>query len=457
MRRTVGGLTIPGTRYARSGDISIAYQVFGDGDVTVLAIPPAAQSVDQIWDWPPVHHYFERWAAFARVAHFDKRGTGQSDRVDGATSLEERMDDLRAVMDAVGFEQATLYGLSEGGPLAMLFAATYPERTNSLILQGASAGGSADRDCEFYVEQAVWDELIDAWAEGWGTPATLTAQAFCPSQIGDAHFIEWMNRYERSAATPKSLRQLMDMNRRIDVRHIAETISCPTLVLHASRDPLISIDRGRWLADHIPGARFVEYDSGDHFPLFVAVDEQLDAIESFLTGGLLEGTIDRVLATVLFSNVVRSTERAATMGDAAWRALLDRHDASMAQSVAIHRGSVIKGTGDGFLATFDSPARAIRCSTEMHSRARSMELELRSGIHTGEVERRGQDIAGIGVHIGARVASLAGPDEIYVSSAVPPLVLGSGFEFDERGEHQLKGVPGDWKVYAVRTAGSARA
>jgi pimeloyl-ACP methyl ester carboxylesterase len=440
-------MEVPETRYADAEGAAIAYQVYGSGSVNVVAVPPAASCVERLWDWESAHHYFERWGAFARVAHFDKRGTGYSDRVAGPVPFDQRMDDIRAVMDAAGFDRAAVFGLSEGGPLSMLFAAAHPERASALVLQGTSPQFGGDPEYREIVEQ-----FIDAWVDGWGTESSLTPSMFCPSMLDDAPWLRQLRSYEMASATPSSLRTLMTWNLDIDVRHVLPAITCPTLVLHARGDRVAPIDRGRALAGQIAGAELFEYDSDDHFPCFDAVDEQLDVVERFLTGELRGGPIDRYLATVAFTDVVGSTARAASIGDRGWRTLLDHHDRVVRGLIDDHRGVLVNTTGDGVVATFDAPGRAIACAEQMCEAAASMDLPIRAGVHTGEIERRGADIAGIAVHIGARVAALASAGEVLVSASVPPLVVGSGIEFADRGEHELKGVPGLWRIYAAKSA-----
>jgi class 3 adenylate cyclase len=283
-------------------------------------------------------------------------------------------------------------------------------------------------------------------ADSWASPDTMVLPLFIPSQIGDEGFLRWLLRFQRAAATPATIRRLMELNVEIDVRHIVESIRCPTLVLHATGDRVIDPAHGRWLAEHIPGAQHATYESSDHYPLLDAVDEHLDVIEEFLTGELAPTPDDRVLATVLFTDIVDSTSRATALGDAAWHAMLDRHDDAVSREIARHGGRVVHGTGDGLLATFDSPSRAIRCAHAAIEAIAPLGLEMRAGVHTGEIERRGDDVAGIAVHIGARVAALAGAGEVYASASVPPLVVGSEIRFSDRGDHQLKGVTGDWHV-----------
>ena len=441
-------MPIPDTKYAKAGDAAVAYQVYGSGEHRVVAVPGAISNVEMAWEWAPMHHFFERWGSFATIAHFDKRGTGCSDRIAGPASMEERMEDFHVVMDAVGWERATVYGLSEGGPLACLFAATYPERTERLILQGAMARFVRAPGYEFGFDPQALDRFCGAWAEGWGTPETLTIPFFVQSQTGDDAFLQWFMRFERLSSTPANLRAMMALNAEIDVRHVLPTIRVPTLVVHARQDRAVPIEFGRYLADHIPGARFFEYD-GEHFPSLAGVDESLDAVERFATGTVHSSPVNRVLATIVFTDICGSTERAAALGDRGWRDLLDRHDEAMRGVLARHGGAEVNTMGDGLLATFDSPARAVRCAADMTEAAGAMGLGIRAGVHTGEVERRNGDVAGIAVHIGARVAGLADTGEVLVSGAVPPLVVGSGLEFADRGEHELRGVPGQWRVYAL--------
>jgi class 3 adenylate cyclase/pimeloyl-ACP methyl ester carboxylesterase len=441
-------MEIPDTKYAKAGDAAVAYQVYGSGEHKVVAVPGIVSNCELIWEWPPAHHFLERWGSFATVAHFDKRGTGCSDRIAGVASVEERMEDFHVVMDAVGWDRATIYGLSEGAAMACLFAATYPERTERLILQGGFARIVATEGYEFGLSEEFLREFSEQWAASWGTPETLTIPFFVQSQLGDEAFLRWFNRFERLSSTPSNLFATMMMNAGIDVRHVLPTIQVPTLVVHARQDLAAPIVHGRYLADHIPGAEFFEYD-GEHMPSLHGVDECADAIERFITGTVRNRTSDRVLATVLFTDICDSTARAASVGDQQWRGMLDSHDDALRGVLNRHGGVEVNTTGDGLLATFDSPARAVRCAAEMVGAARGVGLDIRTGVHTGEVERRGTDVAGIAVHIGARVAALAGAGEVLVSGSVPPLVAGSGLEFVDRGEHELKGVPGQWRVFSV--------
>jgi len=448
---TRGGLRIPETHYARAGQAAIAYQVYGSGKHRVVAVPGAISNVEMGWEWPPSHRFFERWGSFATVAHFDKRGTGSSDRTDGAASMEARMEDFHVVMDAVGWEKATVYGLSEGGPLACLFAATYPDRTESLVLQGSFARLTDAPDFPIGYDRAAYDRFCAMWAGTWGTPETLTIPYFVQSQVGDEAYMRWLTKFERLSSTPSNLLAMMALNAEIDVRHVLPTIKVPTLVLHGRQDRVIAIEHGRYLAENIPGATLFDYD-GEHIPTLVGVEESVDAVERFITGAVRSVRSDSVLATVLFTDICGSTERAASVGDREWRNVLDRHDEEARAVLARHGGMEVKATGDGMLATFDSPARAVRCASDMVEAAEATGLSIRAGVHTGEVERRGDDIAGIAVHIGARVASLAEGGDVLVSASVPPLVVGSGLEFEDRGDHQLKGVPGSWRIFRLMDA-----
>jgi class 3 adenylate cyclase/alpha-beta hydrolase superfamily lysophospholipase len=442
-------MPIPDTRYAMAGDAAVAYQVFGSGEHRVVFVPGAVWNVELLWEWAPFHRYFERWGSFTTVAQFDQRGTGSSERIQGAPSVEERMEDISVVVDAVGWERATIFGgLGDSGPLACLFAATYPERTESLILQGTFACWTRAPDYEIGFDRADFDGFCAAWAARWGTPKTLSVPLFAPSQVGDEAFLRWWTRYERQSTTPQNLLALMAWNADLDVRQVLPAIRVPTLVVHARQDRAFPVELGRYLAAHIPGATLVEYD-GETTPYLVGMDEQLDAIERFVTGTVHRPASDRVLATVLFTDIVGSTERAAVLGDRDWKSLLDRHDEALRDVLARHGGVEVDTAGDGMLSTFDSPARAVRCASEMTEATQAIGLEIRAGVHTGEIERRGQHVAGIAVHIGARVAALAGAGEVLVSGTVPPLVVGSGLDFADRGDHELKGVPGTWHLFAV--------
>ncbi len=375
---------------------------------------------------------------------FDKRGVGLSDRNVGAPTLEERMDDVRAVMVAVGSERAALIGVSEGGPMSILFAATYPERTVALVLFGTMARVRRDLDYPHGNEEAIATlyQIVDRC---WGTGESL--DVFAPSLLANKRSREFMGREERTSGSPGTVRAFLDTLVGIDVRAVLPAVSVPTLVLHARDDVTVPIDDGRWLADHIEGAHFVEL-PGKHLA-FALEPRFADEIESFLTGQHHSVTTDRVLSTVLFSDIVGSTEQAAAGGDRHWKEILDRHDAVVNREIETFRGKLVKSTGDGVLATFDGPARAVFCGCRLRESLRPLGIEVRVGLHTGEIEVRGDDIRGISVHIGARLAAVANANEVLVSRTVTDLVAGSGIEFVDRGIHQLKGVPGDWQLFAV--------
>ena len=445
---TRGGMAIPDTMYAKAGGVSVAYQIYGSGQQRVLGSPGMISNVEVFWEWAPAHELWERWGSFATCADFDKRGTGGSDHIEGTASVEERMQDFLVVMDAIGWERATIFGFAEGGPLACLFAATNPERTERLILQNSFARAVRGPGYEIGLTRAEYDEFAQAWAKHWGTPETLSVPLFWPAQRNDEGFRRWMARLERSVSTPGNLLGMMRLNAELDVRHVLPAIHVPTLVVHARQGAALPVEHGRYLAENIAGATLIEYDA-TRSQTYGAVDESMDAIEEFVTGEVQSPVDDRVLATVVFTDICGSTEQAAALGDRDWKALLDRHYEALREVLVRHGGTEVKTTGDGMLSMFDSPTRAVRGASDMVEAARANRLEIRAGVHTGELERRGNDVAGIAVHIGARVGALAGEGEVLVSAAVPPLVVGSGLNFVDRGEHELKGVPGTWRLFAV--------
>jgi pimeloyl-ACP methyl ester carboxylesterase len=433
----------PVTRYAKSGDVHIAYQVFGEGPLNLVLAPPFVSNIENYWDEPDFSRWLLRLASYARVVMLDKRGTGMSDRVSELPGLDERIDDLRAVMDAAGMEQAALLGMSEGGPLTALFAATYPERCRALVLYGTFA-----RFASWLPTEEALAEFLGYIDQAWGTGGSLPL--FAPTRANDPSFQRWWGRFERLGASPAAASALMRMNSQIDISGILPTIRVPTLVIHRTEDVTINVEGGRYLAEHIPGARYLELPGTDHIP-FVGdnADEIADAIEEFLTGARAPVTVDRVLATVLFTDIVGSTEKAAALGDRRWRDLLDNHHATIRRNLVRFRGHEIKTTGDGILATFDGPARGVRCACAIADEIRPLGIEVRAGLHTGECEMIDDDVGGIAVHIGARVASFAGAGEVLVSSTVKDLVAGSGLRFGDRGSRSLKGVPGEWRIFAV--------
>jgi pimeloyl-ACP methyl ester carboxylesterase len=435
-------------RFTRSGGVDVAYRVVGEGPIDLVYVEGSLTHLEVEWDIPQIRRYFERIASFSRLILFDKRGVGMSDRVPGATTLEERMDDIRAVMDAVGSERAAVLGESEGGPLGMLFAAAHPERTVALILLGAEVRERRDDDWP-------WGELTDeqfeaamtTFPERWGKG--MGFQHYFPS-IGD---VEWgrrlLARLQQHAGTPSSAEAFIRMAFDIDVRHVAPTINVPTLILHSVEDRVCHVENARFLARTIPGAKYVELPGGDHIPI-LEPDHAVAEIREFLTGTRESSASDRVLATVLFTDLVGSTARAVEVGDHRWRDLVEQHHAAVRRELGRFDGREVDTAGDGFFATFDGPARAIRCARAIIEAVRPLGLDVRAGLHTGEVELADGKVAGIAVNIGARVAARADAGEVLVSSTVKDLVAGSGIEFDDRGTASLKGVPGEWRLFAAR-------
>jgi class 3 adenylate cyclase len=437
------------TQYAKSGDLHIAYQVTGTGPLDLVFVPGFVSHLEYQWEHPESARFFERLSSFSRLIRFDKRGTGLSDRVGGIPTLEQRMDDVRAVMDAVGSERAALFGVSEGGPMSLLFAATYPERTSALVLYGSYARRAWAPDHPFGRTDEEMGRIIETMEREWGGPVGV--EIWVPSMAGDERFRQWWANYLRLAGSPGTAVSVMRMNMEIDVRHVLPAVRVPTLVIHRTGDRLTRVEQGRYLAERIPAARLAELPGDDHVPFFNS-DQIIDEVEEFLTGTRHATEADRVLATVLFTDIVGSTERAAALGDRKWRDLLDGYYALARRELARFRGREIDTAGDGFFAAFDGPARAIRCAAALTAGVRSLGIEIRAGLHTGECEVIGQKVGGIVVHIGARVAGLAKPGEVLVSSTVKDLVAGSGLGFEERGAHTLKGVPGEWRLYAVTRA-----
>ena len=427
------------TRYAQSGDVSIAYQVIGEGGLDVVLVPGAFTHLEHLQLEPRVVHLNRRLASFSRLITFDKRGTGLSDRTVAIPTLEQRMDDVRAVMDAVGSERAALFGVSEGGPMSMLFAATYPERTVALVLFGTYARGSWAEDYPWGRRLEELNAQLTGIRAAWGTGASITRYA--PSLAGDESFRQWWAALERTAASPGAATALIRMNADIDARHVLDAIRVPTLVLHRRDDQAFKVEQGRYIAERVPGAKYVELPGADHIPMAGDTDRLVDEIEEFLTGVRHGAEHNRVLATVLFTDVVKSTEHAATLGDRRWRELLERHHAMVRRELAVFRGREIDTAGDGFLAAFDGPARAIRAARTITDKVKLMGLEVRAGLHTGECEMIGDKLSGIAVHIGARVAGLADAGEVLVSSTVKDLVAGSGLRFRERGVTSSRAFP----------------
>jgi pimeloyl-ACP methyl ester carboxylesterase len=437
----------PETHYAQSGTVNIAYQAFGQGPPDLVIVPGYISNIEVTWEDPSFARFLNRLGSFARVILFDKRGTGLSDRVTDMPSLEVRMDDLRAVMDAAGSERAAIFGFSEGGPMCALFAATYPERTSALITCGAYARRLRAPDHPWGMLPEELEGWIDEIKRGWGGPVGLARRA--PSMMGDESFRQWFARYCRMGASPTAAAIIVRMIGEIDVRDTLSVIRVPTLILHSTGDGSVDVRSSRYMAERIPGAKFVELPGPDHLPWLADADQVLDEVAEFLTGVRLTQEPDRVLATVLFTDIVGSTEKAASLGDRRWRELLERHHDAVRRNLARSRGREIDTAGDGFLAAFDGPARAVHCACAIADDLRPLGLVSRFGLHTGECEVSGEKLGGIAVHIGARIAALAEPGEILVSSTVKDLVAGSGLRFADHGLKQLKGVPGEWRIFAV--------
>jgi pimeloyl-ACP methyl ester carboxylesterase len=438
----------PETRYARSGEVHIAYQVFGEGDIDLVLVPGFTTHVELIWEYEPTARFLEGLASFARVITFDRRGSGLSDPVSDAPTLEQRMDDVRAVMDAAGSERAALVGISEGVPMTILFAATYPQRVLSLVCGGGMARSTYAEDYPWGTPaQALVDSGVELILPNWGDGSIIEVSS--PSRADDAEARAFYGRLERSTASPGMLTALSQMFLDLDVRDVVSSVHAPALILHRTRDRLVNVRHGRWLAEHLPNARIVEFEGDDHTFWFEGPDEWLGEVQAFLTGTRAVPVADRLLATVLFTDIVDSTRAAAELGDQRWREVLERHQRAVREALGRFNGREVKSTGDGFLATFDGPARAIHCALEILRSSETLGISVRAGLHTGECEVMGEDIGGIAVHIAARVSAHAGARELVVSRTVKDLVAGSGIEFSDRGAHTLKGVPDTWQLFAV--------
>ncbi len=438
---------LPQTRYAKSGGVSIAYQVVGDGPIDLVLVPGWVSNIDVFWEEPTLARMLTRLASFSRLILFDKRGTGLSDRGSDLPSLEIRMDDMRAVMDAVGSQRAAVFGYSEGGAMCVLFAATYPDRASALVMDGSFARRTAAPDYPWGPTVEEQSAFVDQIERDWGGSVGIEARS--PSLADDEGYRHWWARWLRSSASPAAAATLMRMNMEIDVRHVLPAVRVPTLVLHSVNDRLVDVGAGRYMAERIPDAKLVELQGIDHIPWGCDSDLIVDETEEFLTGARPGAEPDRVLATVLFTDIVGASERAARLGDRSWHALLDSHHALVRRELAHFRGREIDTAGDGFLATFDGPARAVRCACAISKGVGALGLEIRAGLHTGECELMGDKLGGIAVHTGARVASQAHSGEVLVSSTVKDLVAGSGLVFQDRGVQALKGIPGEWRLFAV--------
>ncbi len=431
---------MPVTRYAKSGDVNIAYQKFGSGPRKIVFAPGFVSHVEHLWEHPKPRHFLQRLAAMGEVVIFDKRGTGLSDHVAGAATLDQRMDDIRAVMDAAGFDHASLIGISEGGAMCQLFAATHPARVEALVLIGAY--GSFLR---WVQNNPRFDDFVAMVDHHWGEGRTIGI--FAPGMAGDAAFVQWWARYERLGGSPGAVKDLMHMNQEIDVCAIMPSIAVPTLILHRTGDGRISIEAARFMAKAIPDARLVECPGTDHLAFVGNVDAELDEVEEFITGARPLAAVERVLATVMFTDIVDSTKQAAALGDKSWAAKRTAHDQAVRGVIERQRGHVVKGLGDGFMATFDGPARAVHAALAAATVAGEQGLAIRVGLHTGEIAVEEADISGLAVAVASRVASLAQSGEVLVSSTVRDLVAGSGLRFADKGPQALKGLEEPMRVF----------
>jgi class 3 adenylate cyclase len=435
------------TRYALNGDVNIAYTTLGDGPLDVLYVPTWMSVYELFWEEPRISAFFARIAEFARVILFDRRGSGLSDPLEGDPTLEEQMEDVIAVLDATGSDQCAVFSQLEGGPMACLFAATHPERVRSLILNETFARTTQCEDMPWLRPAAERTESLGHMGDVWGSGSRIAY--FAPTYANDPALVEWFGRLERFSASPGTMRRISRLVGETDVRAVLPSIRVPTLVIHRPDNVSFDARHAHYLEEHIPEARRVELPGADALPIVGDADELLDELEEFVTGARRDRVPDRVLATVMFTDIVDSTRRAAELGDAGWRTLLEAHNKAVRGELARWRGREVKATGDGFLATFDGPARAIRSARAISESVGHLGVEIRTGLHTGEIEVMGDDVGGMAVHIGARVGALATAGEVLVSSTVKDLVVGSGLEFADRGEHELKGVPGEWRLFAL--------
>jgi pimeloyl-ACP methyl ester carboxylesterase len=431
------------TRYAKNGDINVAYQVFGEGNVDLVMVPGFISHIENYWDEPNLARWLRKVGSFARVILFDKQGTGLSDRSSEAPGMDERMDDVSAVMDAEGIEQAAIFGISEGGSLATLFAASHPERSQALILYGAFAQFKS-----WFPTQEALEDLFQYIDTAWGSGESIPM--FAPTMADDPAFKEWWGKFERLGASPGAAKKIMQLNSQIDITDILPSVNVPTLVIHRKDDANVNVEGGRILAERISNAKYVELPGVDHLPMVGEnPDRIIDEMAQFLTGEWGPVETECVLATVLFTDIADSTKRAADLGDQRWRDLLENHHNRVRGELGHFRGKEIDTAGDGFFATFDGPARGIRCACAIRDSVSSLGINLRAGLHTGECELMGDKVSGLAVHIGARVMEKSDPGEVFVSSTVKDLVAGSGLQFNDRGKHTLKGIPGEWRLFLV--------
>jgi class 3 adenylate cyclase len=432
--------TRPATKYARSGQALIAYQVVGDGPIDLVTVGGPASHLDLDWEDPSTAAAIERFASFARVIRFDRRGTGLSDSLDGPPTLDQQIDDLGAVLEAVGAERISLFGALEAGMCA-LYTATHPDRVNALVLANVSVAGGLVLSQE---RRETMLELID---NHWGEGAFLPL--FAPSRTNDERFVDWWTRLERACMSPSTARQVVDLNARVDLSGVLPAIRVPTLILQLRDSPLVPAQAGREAQRLIPNSQLVEADGTDVYDWPGAEDPECDLMEEFLTGRRRAREPERVLATVMFTDIVGSTDRAARLGDRAWRAVLEDHNELVRRCLERHRGREVKNLGDGFVATFDGPTRALTCAQEVVRGVGELGIEIRCGLHTGECEVLNGELSGIAVHITQRVCELAGPREVLVSSTVKDLTVGSAMSFEDRGARQLRGVPGEWRLHSI--------
>jgi len=442
---------LPKTKYARSDDVRIAYQITGDGPFDVVWAPGTMSHLDLDWEIPRRALFFERFSKFCRLIRFDKRGTGLSDRPVKMATLEERTDDIRAVMDDIGIEHANIFGVSEGGSMACLFAATYPQRVNSLLVWGAQARWIASPDHPWGQTQEEHDRMVAMIDDDWPSFEYITGPGAGVGRDADPAFIESLSRYMRAAANPSAVHAYEQMNGQIDTRPILPSIQAPTLVMNRTGDPCANVEAARDMASRIPGAKFKEYPGNSHSMMLDDMETVLSDIQEFITGERPIDSSDRILATVLFLDIASSTERAAELGDTPWRNLLNSYYAIVRKELARFRGKEINTTGDGFLATFDGPARAVRCALAVALAVRQLGIEVRAGVHTGECELMGDNVGGIAVHTVARIMAKAEPGSVFVSRTVKDLVSGSGINFQDHGVYQLKGIPGESRLFSARS------
>ena len=448
----------PPIQYAYAPDgAALAYQVVGDGHgpsarggrcPDLLYLPQSISSIHLVWEDPRIARFFERLASFSRLILFDRRGSGNSSSWGAPLALEEQIDDVRAVMDAAGSESAAVFALIEGGPMAMLFAASMPERVNALALYSTFARNTWAPDYDWALHPEERAELLERIIADWGKGFMI--ENWAPSYANDAALRDWMGKLQQHAMAPDEWRRVFEVNGDMDLRPILPTIRVPTLVIHRTGDRAIDVRHSRYIADHVPGARLLELEGQDNLMFLGDTEAILGEIEEFITGTRPTPEPDRVLATVLFTDICSSTEHAAQLGDSAWRALLTSHHSSILARVTQYGGREIKNMGDGVLATFDGPARAIRAARGIVEDAAAAGIEVRAGLHTGEVEVMGADVGGLAVHIGARVLGEAAAGEVLVSGTVKDLVVGSGLAFEPRGSKALRGIPGEWALWAVR-------